>query len=144
MGLRVQNQATSSNPCLLSTSSFEGDQIEREIVVVAHQLAFVNHKLQSKLETMKELIHEYEVSLATDEMMDCLDFPSPSGSPAIVPVEMALPTLPMLIPSPGSPDMNMVLDLHAIFLLLVQYDMFSWREDKFFARLGEKPRHAYT
>jgi hypothetical protein len=69
-------------------------------VVVGCQLAFVNHKLQSQLETMKLLIHEYEVSLAAKGMLDCLGFPSPSGSSGIVPVETALPALPMLIPSP--------------------------------------------
>ena len=57
----------------------EDDHIEREIVVVGRQLAFVNHKLQSQLETMKYLIHEYEDSLAAEGMLDCLDFPSPSG-----------------------------------------------------------------
>ena len=36
-------------------SSSEGDKIEHEIVVVGRQLAFVNHKLQSQLETMKDL-----------------------------------------------------------------------------------------
>ena len=120
-------------------SGSEGDHIEREIVVVGRQLAFVNHKLQSQLETMKYLIHEYEVSLAAEGMLDC------SG---IVRVETALPALPMLTPSPPPApivvlDRDMA-DLRAAVLPLVQYDMFSWREDKYFTSLGKKPRHAYT
>ena len=71
-----------------------------------------------------------------------------AGSVGIVSVETALPALPMLTPSlrPATIvalDMNMV-DLRAAVLPLVQYDMFSRREDKFFARLEKKPRHAYT
>ena len=110
--------------------------MEREIVVVGRQLAFVNHKLQSQLETMKDLM--YEVSLAAEGMLDCS---------RIVPVEMALPTLPMLAPSPRPAtivvsDRNMV-DHLTVVLPFVQYDMFSLREDNFFAMLGKKPRHAY-
>ena len=88
---------------------------------------------------MKDLIHEYEVSLAAEGMLDY------SG---IVPVETDVPALPMLILSPCPAtivvlDKNLV-DLRAAVLPLVQYDMFSWREDKFFANLGKKTRHAYT
>ena len=81
-------------------------------------------------------------------MLDWLGFPSPSGSPTIDPVGTPLPALPMLIASPSPativvPDMNMA-DLLAAVLPLVQYDMFSWREDKFLAQLGKRPRYAYT
>ena len=37
---------------------YVGERIEHEIVVVGRQLAFVNHKLQGQLETMKDLLHE--------------------------------------------------------------------------------------
>ena len=120
-------------------SGSKGDHIECEIVVVGRQLAFVNHKLQSQLETMKHLIHEYEVSLAAEGSLDCF---------GIVPVETALPALTMHAPSPR--PANIVVsdrkmgDLRAAILPLVQYDMFSWREDKFFGSLGGKPILAYT
>ena len=129
-------------------SSSDADKIEHEIVVVGRQLAFVNHKLQSQLETMKDLLHEQEISLGMEGKMDLLGFPSPSGSPTIDPFGTPLPTLRMLIASP-SPATNVVpntsmADLLAAILPLVQYDMFSWREDKFLAQLGNGPAYGHT
>ena len=59
----------------------KGGKIEHEIVVVGRQLAFVNHKLLSQLETIKDLTHEYKGSLGVEGMLNCLSFPSPSRVP---------------------------------------------------------------
>ena len=97
---------------------------------------------------MKNLLHEQEISLGMEEKMDFLGFPSPLGSPTIDPFGTPLNALRMLIASPSPTaivvsNTNMV-DLFAAVVPLVQYDMFSWREDNFFAQLGKGPTYAHT
>ena len=127
-------------------SDSEGEKLENEIVVVGRQLAFVNHKLQSQMETMKDLMHEHEIFSGVEEMMDFLGLASSSESPAIDLFGTPLLAQPMLIPPP-SPTTIVALnskleDLLADVLSLVQYDMFSWREDNFFAKREQRPRYA--
>ena len=129
-------------------SGSDGERIEHEIVVVGRQLAFVNHKLQGQLQSMKDLLHEQEISLGMEGNMDFLGLGSPSGCSAIDPLGAPLPARPVLIPPPplGSrvvPNTNMSLLLAAV-LPLAQYDMFSWREDTFFPRLGKNATYAHT
>jgi hypothetical protein len=129
-------------------SASEGENIEQELVVVGRQLAFLNHKLQSQFENMKDLMQEYEDSLGEEGIFDILGGPSALGPQGIEPVGTPLPAPPMLTtcPSPVSivlPDLNMT-DLLAAILPLVQYDMFSWREDTFPSKLGKRPRSGCT
>ena len=81
-------------------SGSEDERIEQEIVVVGRQLAFVNHKLQGQLQSMKDLLHEQEISLGMEGNMDFLGLGSPSGCSAIDPLGAPLPARPVLIPPP--------------------------------------------
>ena len=119
-------------------SDSEGEKLENEIVVVGRQIAFVNHKLQSQLETMKDLMHEHEISLGVEGTIDFLALASSSESPVLDSFGTPLLVQPMLIPHPSSATIvaptSAMEDLLAAVLPLVQYDMFSWRKDKFFAK----------
>ena len=127
-------------------SDSEGEKLENEIAVVGRQLAFVNHKLQSQLETMKDLMHEHEISLGVEGTIGFLGLASSSVSPALDPFGNPLLVQPMLIPPPSSATIvaltSKMEDLIAAVLPLVQYDMFSWREDSFFANRGNIPRYS--
>jgi hypothetical protein len=129
-------------------SAYEGEKIEQEIVVVGRQLAFVNHKLQSQLENMKDLMQEYEDFLGEEGIFDRLGGPSTLGPLGIDPVGTPLPAQPMLTPCPSPAsivlaDMYMTIFL-ATILPLVQYAMLNWREDTFLSKLGKKPRYGCT
>ena len=118
----------------------DGVELEHEIQVVSRQLAFVNHKLQFQMQTMKDLLHEYEASLTVDEMVDSLGYPFSLGS------RMMDPAQPLLYPTPcgtniQSADMNMA-ELRAALLPLLQYDEFSWRGQIAETKMGDPPKLA--
>lgn len=123
-------------------SKLEDKELKHEIVLVGRQLAFVNHKWQVQMQTMKELIHEYEASLVVEEMMDCLGYLFSLGSRRM---DLAQP---LLIPTPchrriNDVDKNMT-KLSVVILPLLQYDMFSWKAQNLDAKMGKISKLAYT
>ena len=128
-------------------STLEGDELERELLAVGRELAYVNKRLSTQLKAMQALLHEYEASVAVEEMLDCIGYPFSLGSSRMDPMKTLCPTRPVVNPSPSRPVVvvpDAISSLQSAITPLLDYETFYWREHENVPGIGKSPRYAYA